>query len=51
MYISCNPETLARDLELLGKEGYKAVECQPVDMFGWTEHVESVCLLSKRGVK
>ena len=51
VYISCNPETLARDLELLGKEGYKAVECQPVDMFGWTEHVESVCLLSKRGVK
>ena len=47
VYISCNPETLARDLEYLGKKGYRALECYPVDMFCWTEHVETVCLLSK----
>lgn len=47
VYVSCNPETLARDLKYLTKHGYKAVECQPVDMFPWTKHVESVVLLSR----
>ncbi len=47
VYVSCNPETLARDLKYLTKHGYKAVECQPVDMFPFTKHVESVVLLSK----
>ena len=46
VYISCNPETLARDLAVLTK-GYR-VECiQPVDMFPMTEHVECVVLMSK----
>ena len=50
VYISCNPETLARDLAVLTK-GYR-VECiQPVDMFPMTEHVETVCLLSKLNAK
>lgn len=48
VYVSCNPETLARDLKYLTKHGYKALECQPVDMFPWTKHVETVVLLSKR---
>lgn len=48
VYVSCNPETLARDLKYLTKHGYEAVECQPVDMFPWTKHVETVCLLSQR---
>lgn len=46
VYVSCNPETLARDLKYLTKHGYEAVECTPVDMFPWTKHVETVCLLS-----
>lgn len=49
VYVSCNPETLARDLEYLTKKGYEAVECQPVDMFPWTKHVESTVLLQRRG--
>ena len=48
VYISCNPETLARDLGYLRKKGYEAKEAWPVDMFGWTEHVETVCLLSRK---
>ena len=47
VYISCNPETLARDLKYLTKHGYQAKECQPVDLFPWTKHVETVVLLSK----
>ena len=47
VYISCGPESLARDLQLFKKKGYRIVECQPVDMFGWTGHVETVVLLSK----
>ena len=46
VYISCNPETLARDLKYLTKHGYQAKECQPVDLFPWTKHVESVVKLS-----
>lgn len=46
VYVSCNPETLARDLKYLTRHGYEAVECQPVDMFPWTVHVETVVKLS-----
>ena len=48
VYVSCNPETLARDLLYLTKHGYRAQECQPVDMFPWTKHVETVVLLSQQ---
>ena len=48
VYVSCNPETLARDLLYLTKHGYRAQECQPVDMFPWTKHVETVCQLVLR---
>lgn len=47
VYISCNPETLARDLRYLVKKGYQAVTAVPEDQFPWTDHVETVCLLSK----
>ncbi len=47
VYVSCNPETLARDLMFLVKNGYKVRKIQPVDMFPHTHHVETVVLLSK----
>lgn len=47
VYISCGPDTLARDLGYLTKHGYKVRKIQPVDMFPMTEHVETVVLLSK----
>ena len=51
VYVSCNPETLARDLTHLTRRGWKALKIQPVDMFPHTEHVETVVLLSKLNVK
>ena len=48
VYVSCNPETLGRDLESFKKVKYRAVEAWPVDMFGWTNHVETVVLLSHK---
>jgi len=45
VYVSCNPSTLARDLNYLDENGYKAVEAQPVDMFPFTPHVECVVLM------
>lgn len=46
-YVSCNPQTLARDLATLTEGGYQIEAVQPVDMFPRTEHVECVVLLSK----
>ena len=48
VYVSCNPVTLARDLAFLTREGYHAETAVPFDMFPWTEHVETVCLLRWR---
>lgn len=49
VYISCGPDTLARDLEYLRKSGkYEVRKICPVDLFPFTEHVETVCLLSKK---
>lgn len=46
VYISCNPETLARDLQYLTKKGYKVSRGVGVDMFPWTNHIEVVCVLN-----
>ena len=51
VYISCNPETLARDLQMITKKGYKVRKICPVDMFPHTNHIETVCLLSKLNTK
>lgn len=48
VYVSCNPETLARDLEYVTKNSnYKVRKIQPVDMFPHTAHTECVCLIIK----
>ncbi len=47
VYISCNPETQQRDLFYLIKNGYKVKKIQPVDMFPYTNHVETVVLLER----
>ncbi len=47
VYVSCDPMTLARDLKLL-KEKYIVQEVTLFDMFPWTYHVESVCLLLRK---
>ena len=45
VYVSCNPETLARDAKVLVKGGYHAVKAVPVDMFPHPEHCECVMKL------
>ena len=47
VYISCNPETMARDLEYLTDHGYRAITAWPFDMFPSTAHIEVVTCLSR----
>lgn len=49
VYISCNPETLVRDLKILTKRNYRVEKAAGVDMFPFTDSVEAVVLLSGRG--
>ena len=47
VYISCNPATQVRDLQLFMEKGYHFNEITPVDMFPQTPHVESVTVLER----
>ena len=47
VYISCCAETLARDLKIFESQGYKAQIAKPVDMFPWTDKVETIVIMSK----
>ena len=48
VYVSCGPDTLARDLKYLTRHGYQVRKMQPVDMFGFTEHCEMAVQLGKK---
>jgi len=48
VYISCNPETLVRDLEYLTQKGYQVRRCAAVDMFPFTDSIEAVVGLQRR---
>lgn len=51
VYVSCNPETLGRDLKILTEGGYRMKKAVPVDMFPFTPEIETVCLLVRRKCK
>ncbi|MDU6791908.1 MAG: 23S rRNA (uracil-5-)-methyltransferase RumA, partial [Anaerococcus sp.] len=48
VYISCNPQTLARDIKRFQNQGYKLEKIKGCDMFSETMHVESVVLMSRK---
>ena len=48
VYISCDSATLARDLKVLGENGYEVVQGRMVDMFPWSVHVETIVLIQKK---
>ena len=47
VYVSCKPQSLARDMESFKYRGYEIERIRCVDMFPWTKNIETVCLLSK----
>jgi 23S rRNA (uracil1939-C5)-methyltransferase len=47
IYVSCDPATLARDLGVLVKAGYRLGPLQPIDMFPQTGHIETIVALNK----
>lgn len=51
VYVSCGPDTLARDLKYLRKKGYRVEKGVGVDLFPWTGHCEVIVSLSKLNIK
>lgn len=48
VYVSCDPATMARDLQLFTEQNYSVIEITPVDMFPRTSHVEAVVMMSRK---
>ena len=48
VYVSCNPKTLAINLQQFEYNGYKVKYLKAFDNFSWTKHIECICLLEKR---
>ena len=48
IYVSCNPATMARDIEILASEKYMIKDLQPIDMFPHTPHIECIITLIKK---
>ncbi len=48
VYVSCGPETLARDCAVFAQNGYAVTACQPVDLFPHTPHIEAAVCLEKQ---
>ena len=47
IYVSCNPQTLKRDVNYLISEGFKLESIQGFDMFPYTYHIETIAILTK----
>lgn len=47
IYVSCRPESLARDMGMLQMSGYRLIRAAAVDQFPWTKNVETVCLFTR----
>ncbi|HEX6163836.1 MAG TPA: 23S rRNA (uracil(1939)-C(5))-methyltransferase RlmD [Vicinamibacterales bacterium] len=47
VYVSCNPDALAKELPVILKAGYRVTRVQPVDMFPHTDHIETVVSLAR----
>ena len=48
VYVSCNPEALANEMDQFIKGGYRATDFYPIDNFPFTDHVETVVLMSRK---
>ena len=47
IYVSCDPQTLARDLKIFAEAGFRINQLQPIDMFPQTQHIECVTTLTR----
>lgn len=47
VYVSCAPDTQARDVAILVSHGYRVLDVQPFDLFPQTRHIENICLLAR----